>query len=127
MHCGNAVETRDLASRLFASRDPGMVVTTALCEWRDALDKLLLHHALGRGILLAEVVRQLVSQSVRAMTAHGYWRCGVCWHIADLREITELPTEESWSSLARHWPRLPAWVCAECVVALIRSAREEHG
>ena len=80
MHCGNAVETRDLASRLFASRDPGMVVTTALCEWRDALDKLLLDHAPGQGILLAEVVRQLACQSVHAMTALGYWCHDHCHH-----------------------------------------------
>ena len=72
-----------------------MLVTTALFEWCAALDKLLLEHTPCWGMLLAEVVRQLASRSVQAMTVPGYWRCAFCRHF------------EGWAGVVEPW-RCPA-------------------
>lgn len=126
MHCANAAETKKLAIRRFAARDPGHVVATALSEWRDALDTLLMAETPGHASLLADAVREMRAQALDAMDPKFSWPCEGCGEIRGVREITDLPAEGSRCSFSVDSASLPSWACAECVVAWLRSAGDKE-
>ena len=120
MHCSSALETARLAQCVFASRDPGLVVSSALYEWREALDALQLEQASCLGSALAAAVRQLSLQARQARCDSVFFLCEMCCHPGRLREAAVSLAGDARLMLAGRRLCPTVWVCAECVVAWIR-------
>jgi len=124
MDLKDAKETRSVAGRRFAKRDPGGVVAVALSEWREVLDALL------EGGVAEEVLRIPLQQAVVELAAQareerlygGRWRCEACFaYRRHVREIHDLPWEGAYCSA--DWRQ---WLCAECIVERLRAAGQSE-